>query len=203
MSSSKLNADFFARPTLIVARELLGQRLVRMVDGQRLSGIIVETEAYIGEEDTACHASKGRTPRTEVMYGLPGTTYVYVIYGMYHLLNLVTERIDFPAAVLIRALAPESGVPLMQQYRQKDGHPPPRTINLTSGPGKLSQALAIDKALNNRLIDELDELWLEQAEGLPDHAVSRGPRIGLTSAHPDDKAAPWRFWVTGSRFVSR
>ena len=134
---------FFIRPTLIVARALLGQRLVREIDGQRLSGLIVETEAYIGFDDTASHASKGRTARTEVMFGPPGQTYVYLIYGMYHMLNLVTEPVDFPAAVLIRAIEPLEGIEFMQRHRRQT-----TIANLTNGPGKLCQALAINQAFN-------------------------------------------------------
>ena len=118
-----INRDFFVRPTLTVARALLGQRLVRETDGRRLGGLIVETEAYIGFDDTACHASKGRTSRTEVMFGPPGQTYVYLIYGMYHMLNLVTEPVDFPAAVLIRAIEPLEGIELMQRHRRQTSRP--------------------------------------------------------------------------------
>ncbi|MCB0198257.1 MAG: DNA-3-methyladenine glycosylase, partial [Anaerolineae bacterium] len=96
-----LTQNFFTRPTLTVARELLGQHLVRDLDGQRLSGIIVETEAYVGPDDTASHASKGRTPRNGVMFGVAGIAYVYLIYGMYSMLNVTTEQPDFPAAILI------------------------------------------------------------------------------------------------------
>jgi DNA-3-methyladenine glycosylase len=129
----RLGREFYARDTLTVARELLGQRLVRvMEDGQRLAGIIVETEAYIGEEDQACHASHGRTPRNAVMYGPAGFAYIYFIYGMYYCLNVVTEQEGFPAAVLIRAIEPTEGIPRMQAYRQ--GRP---LHELTNGPGKL------------------------------------------------------------------
>ena len=132
-----LQQDFFARPTLTVAQELLGKVLVRDIDGQRLSGRIVETEAYIGPDDTACHASKGRTPRTEVMFGPGGFAYVYFIYGMYHMLNFITEQEDFPAAVLIRAIEPLEGVEHMRTHRNN----PMPEANLTNGPGKLCQAL--------------------------------------------------------------
>src|SRR5688572_1806731 len=143
-----LERDFFSRPTLTVARELLGHRLVREIEGQRLSGVIVETEAYIGPNDTASHASKGRTTRTEVMFGPAGYTYVYFIYGMHSMLNLTTEQPDFPAAVLIRAIHPQEGIALMQARRQKPGGVPLKTVTLTNGPGKLCQALEIDSRLN-------------------------------------------------------
>lgn len=188
--------NFFAQPTLTIARELLGCRLVREIDGQRLSGLIVETEAYIGQEDTACHASKGRTPRTEVMFGPAGQTYVYVIYGRYYMLNFVTEAVEFPAAVLIRAIEPQKGIELMQSRR------PQNHYNLANGPGKLCQALGIDTGLNNWPLALGQKLWLEAGHPITAAEVATGPRIGITSAAPKDVAAPWRFWVKGSRFVS-
>jgi DNA-3-methyladenine glycosylase len=113
-----IERDFFSRPTLTVARELVGQRLVREIDSRRLSGLIVETEAYIGPHDSANHASRGRTVRTEVMFGPPGYTYIYFVYGMHFMLNLVTEPEGFPAAVLIRAVEPVEGLEIMQSQRQ-------------------------------------------------------------------------------------
>lgn len=194
-----LTHDFFSRPTLTVSRELLGQRLVRELNGQRLSGLIVETEAYIGPTDTASHASKGRTTRTEVMFGPPGHAYIYLIYGMYYMLNLVTESADFPAAVLIRAIEPQEGIELMQSNRRL-ASPDPR---LTNGPGKLCQALAIDKRLHGWDVTAGQQLWLEPAPALPDSAIVAGPRIGIDYAHPTDRDAPWRLWVKGNRFVSK
>lgn len=198
-----IEQDFFDRPTLTVARELLGQRLVRELDGQRLSGRIVETEAYIGPGDTASHASKGRTARTEVMFGPPGYTYVYLIYGMYHMLNFTTERIDFPAAVLIRALEPLSGQALMQRHRQRAGRPPLKLADLTNGPGRLCQALRIDKSLNNWPASLGQKLWLEWAEPLPAETICTGPRVGIAYAQPQHQAAPWRFWVRHNPYVSK
>jgi DNA-3-methyladenine glycosylase len=198
-----LGQDFFDRPTLRVARELLGQRLVLEIEGQRLSGRIVETEAYIGPEDSASHASKGRTARTEVMFGPPGYIYVYLIYGMYHMLNITTERVDFPAAVLIRALEPLSGQALMQSRRQRAGRPPLKPVNLTNGPGRLCQALQIDKSLNNWSLTLGQKLWVESAEPVPAEAICTGPRIGIIYAQPQDQAAPWRFWIRHNSYVSK
>ncbi len=195
---SILNADFFARSTLTVARQLLGQRLVHDRAGSRLSGVIVETEAYVGPDDSANHARRGRTPRTEVMFGPPGQSYVYLIYGMYHMLNIVTEGQDFPAAVLIRALEPQEGISEMQRRRGQE-----RLVRLTSGPGKLCQALGIDRALNRWDVTRGERLWLEAAPPVPDEAVATGPRIGIGYAQPQDQAAPWRFWLRASKFVSR
>lgn len=196
---SIIQTKFFARPTLTVALNLLGQRLVRRLDGRRVGGRIVETEAYIGPDDGANHASKGRTRRTEVMFGPPGRSYIYLVYGMHYMLNLVTEAPGFPAAVLIRALEPVEGIEVMQTRRP--GVTDER--NLTNGPGKLCQALAIDKSLHNWDVSLGQELWLELEDRLPDTAIATGPRIGISYARPEDQAAPWRFWVQGNRFVSR
>ena len=194
-----ITRDFYSRPTLTVARELLGRRLVRQIDGRQLVGRIVETEAYIGKNDSACHATKGRTPRTEVMFGPPGHAYIYLVYGMHHMLNLVTEGQDFPAAVLIRAVEPLAGIDLMRTRRPRVTH----DSNLTNGPGKLCQALAIDRTLLNWDVTLGRDLWLEPGEALPQAAVAAGPRIGIAYARPEDQAAPWRFWVRHNRFVSR
>ncbi len=189
--SDRLGRDFYARDTLDVARELLGKRLVRAIDGERLSGLIVETEAYIGEEDRACHASRGRTPRTEVMYGPPGHAYIYFIYGMYHCLNVVTDRVGFPAAVLIRGIQPQEGVEYMRRNRRfrPEGE-------LTNGPGKLCQALAIDRGLNGLDLCHSDLLFIEEAV-VPDlEEIEVTPRIGIR-ADAIAKRRPWRFLLTG------
>lgn len=194
-----LNRDFFSRPTLIVSRELLGQRLVRELNGQRLSGLIVETEAYIGPTDTASHASKGRTARTEVMFGQPGLAYIYLIYGMYYMLNLVTEQAGFPAAVLIRAIEPQEGIEVMRSNRLLSS---PK-LRLTNGPGKLCRALTINKSLHGWDVTTGQQLWLEAAPAVPDSVVITGPRVGIDYAYPADRTAPWRFWIKGNRYVSR
>ncbi len=195
-----LKQEFFARPTLIVARELLGQRLVRELADQRLGGYIVETEAYVGPDDSANHASKGRTRRTEVMFGPPGRTYVYLIYGIHSMLNLVTEAEDFPAAVLIRAIEPLEGIEVMQARRPAANR---RLTALANGPGKLCQALVIDKTLHNWDVSLGQSLWLEPAPPVPDTCVTTGPRIGVDYAWPEDRRRPWRFWIKDSPFISR
>jgi DNA-3-methyladenine glycosylase len=198
-----LPREFFAQPTLTVAQNLLGQHLVRAVEGQHLRGRIVETEAYLGPEDTACHASKGRTPRTEVMFGPPGRTYVYLIYGLHYMLNLVTEVESFPAAVLIRAIEPLAGLDLMRQHRQRQ---PSQTMPLRqigNGPGKLCQALRIDKSLNGWDVTTGQTLWLEAVEPLPKMAIASGPRLGIDYAQAADRAAPWRFWQRDNPFISK
>jgi DNA-3-methyladenine glycosylase len=196
-----IQQDFFARPTLAVARALLGQRLVREIEGQRLSGLIVETEAYVGPDDSASHASRGRTSRTEVMFGPPGQTYVYLVYGMHYMLNLVTEAEGFPAAVLIRALEPVEGIEMMRANRRSVNQANP--LNLMNGPAKLCQALNIDKRLNNWDVTLGQKMWLEPGEPIPETEIAAGPRIGIDYAQPKDRTAPWRFWVKGNRFVSK
>jgi DNA-3-methyladenine glycosylase len=195
-----LPQDFYAHPTLTVARDLLGQRLVRELDGQRLSGLIVETEAYIGPHDSASHAYlKRKSNRAQVMFGPPGRTYIYFIYGMHFMLNLVTEAAGFPAAVLIRAIEPQEGVDLMRTNRSLASSLP----RLTNGPAKLCQALRIDKNLNNWDVTQGQILWLEAAPAPLTDAIVTGPRVGIDYAQPEDRAAPWRFWLRDNPFVSK
>jgi DNA-3-methyladenine glycosylase len=195
--TTRIERAFFARDTLIVARELLGQRLVRLLDDQRISGRIVEVEAYIGEEDKACHAASGRTERNAVMYGPAGYAYVYFIYGMHHCFNIVTEREGFPAAVLVRALEPGKGRSVMRRLRGgRDGR------ELTNGPAKLCYALKIDRSMNGIDLVTSRRLWLERDESVDGEEVLTGPRVGVRG---DRKAVTvaWRFWVSGNPFVSR
>ncbi len=195
---SNLPREFYARPTLTVARDLLGRVLVRRLDGECLSGRIVEVEAYIGEADQASHARVGRTARNAAMYGPPGHAYVYLIYGVHYCLNLVTEDDGFPAAVLVRALEPLAGVEWMRGRR---GDRPDTA--LTSGPGKLCQALAIDRRFDGADLCAAEGLlWVEDGLPLGDAEVSSGPRIGVRG---DEQArgVPWRFVVRDSRCLSR
>jgi DNA-3-methyladenine glycosylase len=196
---SRLSRDFFVRDTLTVARALLGQRLVRMLDGVRLSGRIVEVEAYVGEKDQASHARCGLTERNAPMFGPPGHAYVYFIYGMHHCFNVVTERETYPAAVLIRALEPLEGIEVMRARRGGVPH-----VRLTSGPARLCQALNIDR----RRFDGADMcapdalLFIEKNGAVPDGAVVTGPRVGVRG-DATALSAPWRFYIRGSRHVSR
>ena len=194
---NRLRRDFYRRSTLTVARELLGKWLVRIVDGQRLSGLIVEVEAYIGEDDAACHAACGRTPRNEAMYGPPGHAYVYFIYGMHHCLNVVTEETGFPAAVLIRALEPLEGLDIMRRYRS--GRP---DRELTNGPAKLCQALAIDRVFNGVDLCTGEVLFIEEGRMVAQEEVGTSPRIGI-KADELAMSIPWRFYLQGNAFVSR
>jgi DNA-3-methyladenine glycosylase len=187
--SSLLSREFYNRSTLIVARELIGVRLVRVLDGQKLVGLITETEAYIGEEDLACHAKAGRTPRTQVMYGRPGHAYVYFTYGNHWMLNVVTEQEGFPAAVLIRAIQPVEGVEIMSSRRNGRD---------TFGPGKLTQAMGITKSENALDLTEAnDSLWIEAGIPIPDKNVTIGPRVGLNTVPEPWFSKPWRFLVKG------
>jgi len=174
---------------LLVTRELLGMRLVRMIGTERVSGIIVETEAYRGEEDLACHARHGKTPRTEVMYGEAGRAYIYFTYGMHWLLNVVASDVDFPAAVLLRAIAPMEGVSLIAQNRA--GKPQKDWCN---GPAKLTRALQVTGSLNGiDLTTETSGLWIEEGQSIPDSDVAITQRIGIGSVPEPWKSIPWRF----------
>ena len=173
MADNLLSKSYFNRPTLTVARSLVGKYLVRENGKGTIAGRIVEVEAYVGCEDKACHASKGRTARTEVLFGPPGMSYVYLIYGMYHMLNVVTERMEFPAAVLIRAI-------------EVDGE-------LIDGPGKLCRQLDINRSLNRLDLTNGQSLWFEdRGTRVLSKQVDRFPRIGVDYAGVWAKK-PWRF----------
>ena len=193
---SKLSRSFYSRSTLDVATDLLGKVLVRKLGQRNLVGKIVETEAYVGPHDLACHASKGNTPRTSIMFGAPGYAYVYMIYGFYFCLNVVTEPLGYPAAVLIRGVEPIENVDLMRELRNN----PQRETNIASGPGKLCMAMSIDKQLNGA--DLLGTtIWIEDRK-LDPGPIRTSPRVGVDYAG-EYKDKPWRFFVDGSPHVSR
>jgi DNA-3-methyladenine glycosylase len=180
--------SFFDRPTITVARALLGLRLVRLLDGVRLAGLISETEAYIGEDDLACHARSGRTRRNAVMYGPPGFAYVYFTYGMHWMLNAVAGPEGFPAAVLIRAIRTLDGIDIISARRRGRD---------TLGPAKVTQALGIDRALNGAdLCTPASGLWIEAGLPVAESAVISGPRIGLATVPEPWKSMPWRFRIS-------
>jgi DNA-3-methyladenine glycosylase len=184
-----LTRDFYSRPTLHIARDLIGTQLVRVLNGERLVGLITETEAYISQKDLACHARAGITPRTQVMFGEPGHAYVYFTYGNHWMLNVVTERVGFPAAVLIRAIQPIEGVGVMQERRNGRD---------TFGPGKLCQALGITKRENGvDLTEPGNGLWIEAGVRVPNSLVTKGPRVGLNNTPEPWLSKPWRFLVKG------
>jgi DNA-3-methyladenine glycosylase len=195
MTGPPLPASFYARPTIQVARGLLGQILVSEIGGRRTAGRIVETEAYLGPHDPASHAfGHRRTARTEVMYGRPGTAYVYFTYGMHWCLNAVTERLGFPAAVLIRALEPLEGLPVMRRRRGRGGV---RDADLCAGPARLCQALGITGRENGRLLTKGRLRIVRDRRRRAPVAVTG--RVGITDA------ADWplRFVISGSEWLSR
>lgn len=200
----KLTRTFYARPARDVAKELLGKRLVRLIDGVRLSGRIVEAEAYCDsvELDLACHGArnKGRpTRRTAVMFGAPGHVYVYFTYGMHWMLNIVTGQEGQSNAVLIRAIEPEEGE--REMVARRAGRP---RSELTNGPAKLAQALGIDGNMNGADLCDLDgSTWLEDVGPQADLRIASGPRIGLGNTAEPWHSMPWRFWIAGNPFVSR
>ena len=191
----KLPRSFYEQCTVDVARQLLGKYLVREHADGITVGRIVETEAYVGPQDKACHASRGRTPRTEIMFGPAGHAYVYFIYGFHYMLNIVTERMDFPAAVLIRAVEPVKGIRLMKKRRRTEE---PR--NLASGPGKLCEAFAIDRTLNGS--DLCGNIIYLRDDGEPAPSFITKPRVGVDYAGKW-KHKPWRFFIRSNEFVSK
>ena len=197
-----LPREFYDRPTLDVARELLGKVLVRRSEGRSTSGIIVEVEAYIGESDPACHAACGRTRRNAPLYGPPGFAYVYLNYGIHSLVNAVTEAEGAPAAVLIRALEPLDGVATMRRRRARvsKGRPSqPRAIDdfaLCQGPGNLTMALGISLEDNGADLTGR-KLSIEDC-GSPVASITWGTRIGIRVGTEH----PWRAWIEGHPSVS-
>jgi DNA-3-methyladenine glycosylase len=199
-----LPRDFYNCDTLEVARELLGCRLIRKHNGEQMAARIVETEAYCGAEDSACHAHRRRSPRTEAMFGPAGHAYVYLVYGMHWLLNVVTEPEGSPCAVLIRAVEPTANEAAMRAIRQSTGK------QLSNGPGKLTRALSIDKALYGHDMTQAGQLWISPASNddphyaaLASRSIASGPRVGIDYAKPEHRDAPWRLWLKDNPWVSK
>lgn len=175
----KLGRKFFERDTLSVAKDLLGKVICRKVGSGLIRGRIIETEAYIGEDDKACHARFGRTKRNEVMYDKAGHTYIYLCYGIHYMLNIVTEKKNFPSAVLIRRIKP------LGKKQGKNNY----------GPGSLTKFLRIDKRLNSEDITRSSEIWVEDDGYIVDkNNIFQGARIGIDYAG-DYIKKPWRFWI--------
>lgn len=197
---AKLDLEFYTRrSTLLIARALLGKRLVVPApDGTRVSGLIVETEGYMGPSDKAAHSyNNRRTPRTEVMFGTGGHAYIYFIYGIYHQFNVVTNVAGVPHAVLIRALEPDEGIEWMRRRR-----PVKQNRQLTSGPGKLCQALGLDRTLNGADLTG-DGVWIEDAgRRVQAKQIDSGPRVGIDYAE-EYALKPWRFWIKDNLYVSK
>jgi DNA-3-methyladenine glycosylase len=204
-STVPLPHSFFARRAQVVATDLLGKRLVRSIGARRVSGYIVEAEAYCDaeERDLACHGDRANqghpTARTAVMFGPAGHAYVYFTYGMHWMFNVVTGQDGEANAVLIRALEPDEGENFMAERRAGR-----RRGEWTNGPAKLAQALAIDKSLNGaNLCRPGSSIWIEYGWRLDDAAIGRGPRIGLGKTPEPWLSMPWRFWINNNRFVSK
>ena len=200
MSPERLNREFFTREdTLRIARELLGKLLVvPTADGTRVSGMIVETEAYLGVIDKAAHSFGGRrTERNEITYAEGGHVYVFFVYGMYYQLNLVTGLVDDPHVVLIRAVEPVEEIKIMRERRGEM-----KDKNLTSGPGKLCIALGITRGLNGEDLTESGRIWVEDYKNFTKKEIASGPRVGIDYAE-EFAGLPWRFWVEGNGFVSK
>lgn len=181
-----LPRDFYERSALAVARDLLGKLLVHQFEGTRIAGRIVETEAYVGEQDLACHAAKGRTRRTEVLFGPPGRAYLYLVYGLHHCFNVVTCPEGIAAAVLVRGVEPVEGfAPGLR----------------TDGPGKLCKAMHLTLE-HNRLDLQGPTVWIEDAAPVASRQVERGPRIGVDYSG-EWARKPYRLWLRNNPFVSR
>jgi DNA-3-methyladenine glycosylase len=184
---TRLERDFFARPTLEVARDLLGQIIVSVTWEGRTAGRIVETEAYLGSDDPASHAARLKQGRVEAMWGEPGIAYVYRSYGVHVMLNVVAKPEGQTGAILIRALEPLEGIELMRLRRGTD-----RLTLLCSGPGRLCQALGIGLDMHGTDLVTSDRLWIAAGETAED--VSFSDRIGISRGQEH----PWRFWITGN-----
>jgi DNA-3-methyladenine glycosylase len=191
----KLARNFYGQPTVQAAQMLLGKYLVRVHPDGVTTGMILETEAYVGLEDKASHASRGRTPRNAVMFGPAGFAYVYVIYGMHHCLNAVTEQEGYPAAILIRAVQPCEGLELMRARRRKED-----SRLLANGPGNLCQAFGIERALNG--VDLCGDLLFVEDRKISPADIVTTTRVGVDYAGPW-KEMPWRFYVAGQPGVSK
>lgn len=192
----KLPRSFYLRDNVVeVARDLLGKVLVTNIDGHFAAGKIVETEAYCGRGDKACHANGRRTPRTEVMYGIGGHAYVYLCYGIHHLVNVVTNKEGLADAVLIRALEPLEGIDIMLDRRGNT------KTKLASGPGTLSQAMGINVKMTGMDLRS-DQLWIGRNKNKIDVEIETGTRIGVDYAE-EDALRLWRFVISGNKFVSK
>ncbi|MBB6611409.1 DNA-3-methyladenine glycosylase [Pontibacter sp. Tf4] len=196
----KLPREFYTRPNVVqIAQELLGKYLYTTIDGMLTGGMIVETEAYSGENDRACHAHLNRrTARTEIMYHEGGVAYVYLVYGIYNLFNIITNIEGRADAVLVRAIEPEIGLEEMLLRRDMQTIKP----NLTAGPGVMSIALGITRKHYGEDLTG-NTIWLEdKGITIPDEKIMTVPRIGIDYAG-DDALLPWRFYVKGNKWVSR
>ena len=199
LSSPKapLPQNFYLQPTVTVARQLLGAQLVVTTNNGTVRSLITETEAYVGEDDLACHARAKMTSRTKVMYGEAGRAYVYFIYGTYWMLNVVTSEIGYPAAVLVRGIKLIAGFEYAGHNRPN--LPPDGWVD---GPGKLTRSCAIDGSLNGSdLTSTSNPIWIGDGWHVPDNCVTIGPRVGLYNVPEPWKTKPWRFLCNKGCFM--
>lgn len=199
-----LSKSFYSQPTIEIAKQLLGKFLYRKINGKLYIGKIVETEAYLGKKDLACHSAKGLTERTEVMFGPAGHAYVYFVYGMHHCLNVVTEKENNPRAVLIRALEPIKTNPPALFFKRRNTCfiEEEKSKNILNGPAKLCKEFKIDKKLNGWDLTIGEKLWIESGENIKPSQIKKSKRIGV------DYAGGWkhrllRFYIKNSEFVSK
>lgn len=189
---------YFYQDAISLAKDMVGKHITRIIDGHEIAGKIVETEAYMGIDDRASHTYSGKkTKRTEILYSEGGLAYIYRIYGIYNCLNIVANRESIPQAVFIRALEPVSGIEYMKKYRQTKIS---NIKNLTNGPSKLCQSLAIDKQLYGYDLKDGGELYISNSN--EKISIASSPRINIDYAGPD-KSKPWRFFDPESEFVSK
>ncbi len=192
----KLPRSFYLREDVVqIAKDLLGKTLITQINGEVTAGKIVETEAYCGRGDKACHANGKKTPRTEIMYGRGGHAYVYLCYGIHHLFNVVTNIEGMADAVLVRALEPLEGIDIMKRRRKHT------KAKLASGPGTLTQALGIRTNMTGMDLTE-DQIWIGKVVVEEDFKILEDIRIGVEYAE-EDAFRPWRFLIAGNRFVSK
>ncbi|KMT22454.1 DNA-3-methyladenine glycosylase [Clostridium cylindrosporum] len=201
----KLSRDFYLQDTLSVSKNLLGKNLVHIVNGKPRIGKIVETEAYIGSMDKACHAyNYKKTPRTETIFNIGGTSYVYLIYGMYHCMNVVSEKVNEPCAILIRALEPLTGLDDMAFDRYGvlyENLTKKQVLNLSNGPGKLCIAMGINKEQNAKdLLSE--DFYITENEDISIENIVISKRINIDYAE-EAKDFPWRFYIKDNKFISK
>lgn len=197
----RLKRDFYLDNPRVVAKNLIGKELVRIINGEKIVCKIVETEAYGGSEDKGSHAfGNKRTKRTEPMFNIGGTIYVYLIYGMYHLLNIVAGPAGDPNAVLIRAVEPIKGIECIKSNRKIKSN---KTYDLTNGPGKLTQGLAIDMTFNHKDIVTHDEIYIREGSlSIKNEDIIQSPRINIDYAE-EYKDMLWRYYIKNNAFVSK
>ncbi len=201
----RLNKKFFQQDTFSIAQSLLGKFIIRKINNNLLIAKITETEAYYGKNDLASHASKGKTPRTKLMFDQPGLAYIYLIYGMYYCFNIVTEKKDFPAAVLIRSVEPVHGLKIIHKNRKIPlAQSTKLPAQLTNGPGKFCQAFGIDKKLNGENLISSQKLYLSPnyQEKIKSGQIKKAKRIGIDYAG-SYKNKLWRYYLKNNHFISQ